>query len=121
MRRALAILLLAAIHVPLIAPLALADSESSLPACCRKNGAHHCSMKTGPADELGFGAVREQCTQCPISIAAQTNDSVALIEHPQIFQGTFAVHSTIRWNDDPLSRLWVSRSHQKRGPPADIA
>jgi hypothetical protein len=47
MRRALAITLLIAFGVPLAQPIlaATADPESQLPACCRRHGAHHCSMR----------------------------------------------------------------------------
>jgi hypothetical protein len=46
MRRSLSILLLAAFVLPILAPaLALAqDADTSLPACCRRHGEHHCGM-----------------------------------------------------------------------------
>jgi hypothetical protein len=54
MRRALASLLLATISFPLIAGTLFADLESKVPACCRRNGAHHCSMTGQPAQRGGF-------------------------------------------------------------------
>ena len=46
MRRVLAILLLAAFGLPVVAPLLASgqDLEQSLPACCRRHGAHHCMI-----------------------------------------------------------------------------
>jgi hypothetical protein len=47
MRRVLAITLLIALAAPLAQPI-LADSvdaDSQLPACCRRHGKHHCSMR----------------------------------------------------------------------------
>lgn len=122
MRRALAILVLSAINSAWIAPLAFADSESSLPACCRKNGAHRCSMGRTevPSSEIGIRAMRE-CTECPASTAAQCDDSVALIDHPQTIRGEFAIHFTLPVHSDPLSVAFFSKSHRKRGPPADNA
>jgi hypothetical protein len=56
MRRILAIALLIAFGSPFVLPLlaSTADSQAGLPACCRRNGAHHCSGMTlaatgGPA------------------------------------------------------------------------
>src|SRR5580704_1904473 len=56
MRRILAIALLIAFGSPLAVPLfaSTTDSQSTLPACCRRNGAHHCtgmvvSAANGPA------------------------------------------------------------------------
>jgi hypothetical protein len=47
MRRTVASLLLGLVSFPLIAPLLLADTDSDLPACCRRDGKHHCSMGLG--------------------------------------------------------------------------
>ena len=47
MRRILSLVLLAAFGLPAVAPaLTLGqETDASLPACCRRNGAHHCTMK----------------------------------------------------------------------------
>jgi hypothetical protein len=46
MRRALASVLSVLLSFPLIAPLILANTDSDLPACCRRNGQHHCSASS---------------------------------------------------------------------------
>ena len=44
MRRAFALLLLAVIGSPMITPLLFAGARAELPACCRRDGKHHCGM-----------------------------------------------------------------------------
>jgi hypothetical protein len=46
MRRAIAISLMMLFSWTLIAPFYARDSGANLPACCRKNGKHHCAMHT---------------------------------------------------------------------------
>jgi len=117
-RRASAISVLAAICFSLIAPLALADPKSTLPACCRRNGAHHCSMpEDDGAPSSGFQAVFEKCPLFPLSTAAPPCGSAAAVESST---ATFAL---------PLSRSFLARetesrphhffhdARQKRGPP----
>ena len=55
MRRLLATFLLAMVSIPLIAPALVADSESRLPACCRRMGKHHCAAPVGVEQTSGVG------------------------------------------------------------------
>jgi hypothetical protein len=58
MRRGASILLLSSfIAIFLLGPLAaaLGDDDARLPACCRRNGAHHCSMARLRAAILASG------------------------------------------------------------------
>jgi hypothetical protein len=63
MRRALASLLLVVLSLPLFAPLLIANALAELPACCLRDGKHHCSMggaASSDADGLHFQA------KCPL-------------------------------------------------------
>jgi hypothetical protein len=65
MRRGASILLLA---IFLLGPLAAAfgDNDASLPACCRRNGSHHCSMARLRAAILASGQpIVTAPTTCP--------------------------------------------------------
>jgi hypothetical protein len=66
LRRSLAILLIwLAGLAPLIPALGL-DSEAKLPVCCRRNGAHHCSIQTGSdSTKPGVGVGVEGDPRCP--------------------------------------------------------
>ena len=69
MRRFLSSLLLATFALPMLtALLALSDAaESRLPACCRRNGAHHCMMPAGQmAELLNRRPVAASHSQCPL-------------------------------------------------------
>src|SRR4051794_16524043 len=59
MARVLALLLAALFGMELVAPAVLAD-DPTLPACCRRNGAHRCSMLSGPSDGPAV-----QAPECP--------------------------------------------------------
>jgi len=71
LRRLLSILLLAAFALPLLPALsALGDTpESRLPACCRRNGTHHCVMSAAQMDALlhgkHFTVIRSKCPLYP--------------------------------------------------------
>ena len=65
MRRIPAIvLLLVAFSLSLISPLLLAGQQKELPACCRRDGKHHCGKQMGqpPADGVQIGAL----STCPL-------------------------------------------------------
>jgi hypothetical protein len=44
-RRAIAFSLMVLFSLTLIAPLFAPDADANLPACCRRNGKHHCMMR----------------------------------------------------------------------------
>lgn len=124
MRRLLSFVLLAAMGLPLLAPLlALAqDSGAGLPACCRRHGAHHCAMAAGEqsrADQSArIGSVcprYPQHTVAPLSsgqLLLATSGSVVLPVHGAETQrhGRLPAHQ----------RIWEP-SHPKRGPPAETS
>src|SRR5579863_4943018 len=65
MRRALAFLLAALFSFELIAPALLADAASDLPACCRRNGKHHCAMADGSGDDSSAPSLKALGSKCP--------------------------------------------------------
>ncbi|HTW48097.1 MAG TPA: hypothetical protein VMD92_09115 [Acidobacteriaceae bacterium] len=121
MRRALAIFLLAGFSFPLIAPLFTSGpSEASLPACCRRNGKHHCmmyAMMMGEAPSRN-PTVEEKCPYAPFAgrslmlphaftprgvpaMAEQAVTSAAIVRDPEAGY-----------------RISADRTRQKRGPPS---
>ena len=124
MRKLVAILLLAVFGLPLALPLLAQGGieDAGLPACCRRNGAHHCAMSMAqrsqtPAGAPAISAPAERCPYCaqapatvhPESLTPGTADAIFadLVSHPAVHAQTES-----RW------RIARDRSRQKRGPPA---
>ncbi|MBW4026938.1 MAG: hypothetical protein HIU93_06005 [Acidobacteria bacterium] len=105
------------------APLfASTPTEASLPACCRRNGNHHCAMSmAGGAAAATSGRtiakVPERCPCLPKSTAPASSSSLS---QPTAFRQTVSLH--IQQNSPQQAearyRLSFSRTRQKRGPPA---
>ena len=118
MRRSLAISLLLFFSLSLIAPLVAPEAaEASLPACCRRDGKHHCAMSDiGAQQGKRVSIVAEKCPYAPAApvafhlsvFSSPANDSVfaALVSHPAVHAQTAAQY-----------RISFDRSRQKRGPP----
>ncbi len=70
MRRTLASLLLALFSFPLIgAPIALANQSPEVPACCQRDGKHHCSRTDGATSAPSSGSAL--VSTCPLFGQAQ--------------------------------------------------
>ena len=117
MRRALAITIVLLFGFSLTAPLFALDSDSSLPACCRRNGSHHCSggMVTDAASQA-ISSISPKCPNFPKAIAAPLPHSFA----PQLTRsiGT-PLYARPAATPQTAARYRVSyaRTRQKRGPP----
>lgn len=121
MRRALAILLVFAFSLPLIAPaLASAPDESQLPACCRRDGKHHCAMFSDAVSVNVSKRVTTVSGKCPCPPFARL---ALMLPHALSSQHTSAA---VARNAGPAAvireaeagyRISFDRSRQKRGPP----
>jgi hypothetical protein len=122
MRRALASLLLATISFPLIAATLLVDSEPKVPACCRRNGAHHCSMPVQTAEQSGDSTGPQitsvaRCAAWPKAETPFTNFESAAPGAGYSAQAPVAnwtANRSIQFN--PTCRRFDSV--RKRGPPS---
>jgi hypothetical protein len=123
MRRAIANSLLLIFSWMLFAPLVAQNSDASLPACCRKNGKHHCMMRGMQrlgGKGIGLASVSEKCP-CP-------PDSTGAIHSAKFLPGAAGhFHSTVVCQAACVPQPTVSfrvsflRGHPKRGPPAPLA
>jgi hypothetical protein len=52
---------LSIIWAGLLAPFVSAAQLSPVPACCRRNGMHHCQIFSGSSRETGFQSPRPKC------------------------------------------------------------
>lgn len=115
MRRALAISITLLLGLTLAAPL-FAASSSSLPQCCRRNGAHHCSGEMAGGAERSFTAVGARCPAFPKATAAPTLHDFAVSAAGGAETPVF-VHPTSAPQTEARYRVAFARSRQKRGPP----
>ncbi len=126
LRKFLSILLLAVFGLTVAAPLfALGnDAGTALPACCRKNGKHHC---LGNMAERASGTsqgthIDKPEQKCPFYPAANTASHLNLLA-PGVSSASLASLMS-----DPAGvvqteskrRISCDRSRQKRGPPSSI-
>jgi len=123
MRRAIAISLMMLFSWTLIAPFYARDSGANLPACCRKNGKHHCAMHTTDqlaGNQRGVTTVAEKCPCCPLSVSS-TNSPTYNAEVAGAFYAEFVFHPALAPQTEARYRISSLRSHQKRGPPTPLA
>ena len=93
-------------------------AESNLPACCRKNGKHHCAMLDKLAAlGVSFAAIKGKCPSFPRATAAGHIETFKAAKRLAIFGGTFG-HPTVSPQTEAGYRVSRFRSEQKRGPPS---
>ena len=120
MRRILAIFVLLVIGSSSIAPLAFAATYADTPACCRRDGKHHCQsgmtdMAGTPAD--GPSGLRLSAPSCPHrSLSATTaplgNTETPELSLPRISTTSVSLPHPFGYATQPLLR------NSERGPPA---
>ena len=123
LRRLLSILLLVAFGLPVVSPLfaMVRTVEARLPACCRRDGQHHCMMSVSDRtsqrqSKLAFGAPAEKCPYCPSAMAAVHTNFLALPAAKAVFASLVSHPSGVSQTES-LQRISRDRSRQKRGPP----
>jgi hypothetical protein len=115
-RRVPAILLLGLFSFSLIEPALMADNDSKLPACCRREGQHHCAM-TVESSAAG-SAVQAVCPAFPKTGATPAHTRLAGIRPEQLMFGQPVSYLTACTQTRALLRVSFSWNRQKRGPPA---
>ena len=123
-RRILSFTLLLLFSFPLISPLLAltAGSDANLPACCRRNGAHHCMRMTRPTESSGvtLSAVPQRCPAFPAVVNQVRHGNLSLSPASLIFAGIVS-HPAVKPQTQARARVALDRSCQKRGPPAAIS
>jgi hypothetical protein len=123
MSRLTSIALLLVFSFSLIAPLlALGQkAESKVPACCRRNGKHHCAMSMAESTAANqtrtqVGAPPEKCPYCPSSMATNGHAPLAFAAASSVL-GTTDTLTAVLAQTESKWRISRDRSRQKRGPP----
>ena len=127
LRKLLSISLLAVFGLPLFAPLlALGQrAEDNLPACCRRNGTHHCAMSMAAPTEPAasdrkasrWNAPVGQCPYCPASVATGHHRETFAAPPAQAIYAELLRHPAGSVQTESRRRIARDRSRRKRGPP----
>ena len=117
--RSLASLLIAAFSFPLIAAVTLADTASKLPACCRRNGKHHCAISTGgtPADGPAVTASQTKCPLFPGTSVVPVGSKTILLSAVQRVGAQPLCGFTSADSSHHPPHIASRGAIQKRGPP----
>ena len=124
MRRVLSFTLFLLFSLPLISPvLALtASSDANLPACCRRNGAHHCTRVArlpDPSHGINLSAIPQRCPGYPAVVTAFRHGHLSFHAASLIFAGIVS-HPAATPQIQARARVALDISRQKRGPPTNL-
>jgi hypothetical protein len=118
MRRVLASLLVALFSFSLIAPALFAsDADSKLPACCRRNGKHHCTMASGQ-ESSGPSLHAARCADFPSASALPATPIAGFPGTADAAHIGLATHLAMIAHTESRSQISYSQAGQKRGPPS---
>jgi hypothetical protein len=119
MRRLLANLVLLVTLWGYVAPVALGTSEAELPACCRGNGKHHCSMAgMAQADGDDSRHVSVNSPSCPYRWLGSVLDGSRVGEAPKTFSLDLPALDWFSQSDVFLRTSTFRIRNSGRGPPA---
>jgi hypothetical protein len=118
MRRVLASLLVALFSLSLIAPAVFAsDPDSKLPACCRRDGKHHCGMASHAESPTSPAAQTAKCDLFPSGGAVLASQIAGLPGISRVVLTGFFSQPAAIAHAETVSRISYSQAGQKRGPP----
>jgi hypothetical protein len=123
MRRAFAIALVLVFSLPLIAPaLASSPDDSQLPACCRRDGKHHCALniQVGNIPSTAH-VVSSRCPYSPCALTPLLQPHLfAGVNVPTVAGPSAGTAAVIRAAEAGY-RISADRTRHKRGPPQFLA
>ena len=123
-RRFLAISLVVLFCFPLISPLfALAPtSDNRLPACCRRNGAHHCAMPAsdGQSQGIQFLPLQQRCPAYPKAVVPVRHEELSPASSSLLLTAIVA-HPIGKPHSEAIAYIALDRSQHERGPPAFVS
>ena len=126
MRRGFSLLLILLFTLGPLAATVQGDDESRLPACCRRNGAHHCAMSESAARLIAEAYAGKSiftapstCPRFPGSVYTVTNSIHALAAAPIDLSG-LAVNLHSPSATQSAARISQARTRSSRAPPAQF-
>jgi hypothetical protein len=122
-RRLIGITLLLLFSSPLMSPLLAltASTTANLPACCRRNGAHHCMMNTqqteSSSSSINVSTIPQKCPAYPAAVTQIQHGDLSSHTASLIY-AEIVSHPSVRTQTEARARVALDRSRQKRGPPS---
>ena len=115
--------LLASLLLPLFVPFFSLGSETTMPACCRRDGKHHCAMSARlqePVQGTASGPIASAATpDCPYRSRLLTAFVFRVLFMPRVavFYGQAASYPAPSLEAISFARRGEFRSNLQRGPP----
>jgi hypothetical protein len=109
-------LLLVWFSFALIGPVPFANARPDLPACCKREGKHHCSVVQGSVS--GLKALPEKCPSYPVSLALPAHEKISVQDRSAQVRELAVVCPVAAEVIRVSYRHPFDNSCQKRGPPA---
>ena len=121
-RRALSIALLGLFGISLIPPSVFAsDDDSGLPACCRRNGRHRCTlvntMAAGEGSSSGAALQSSRCRVFPDATRVPVSPRAGVFETPLAPATYLPISLAEHQATETPSPVLFHSPHQQRGPP----
>lgn len=123
--RIVSILLLVLLGLSILSPLLSvgAADDASVPACCRRNGKHHCLMSMTQRHQAverdtHIGVIPEKCPYTPYLTFGVRLPDLGLIATASAVFGELVSHPSVAPQTESKWRIARNRSRQKRGPPS---
>jgi hypothetical protein len=121
-RSSLAALLAAIVSFPLMLPMLSPAPESNVPACCRKDGKHACSMMSKAASHHdnapAVSLKKEVCPLFPTGKTSPASARVSTVPPAQALSAQLLTFMSAPEQMEARYRVSFNRSWQKRGPPS---
>lgn len=123
-RRGCGLLLVLLFSLPLIAPaFTSGPDDASLPACCRRNGKHHCIMyrMMMGEDSSPYHVVTEKCPYSPFAGVALMLPHAFVSHSAPAVDGSPTGPAAVIREAEAGYRIALDRARHKRGPPRILA
>jgi hypothetical protein len=124
MLRATASAVIAFLLLPLCLPFVQPDTESSLPACCRGNGKHHCAvmarLRSSEQSQTAGPALRSAKDACPfrsLLFVRAAPHGMGVPAHPT-WRTQVVSHPRVILQAVLQARNSEARNHHERSPPS---